>query len=52
MVNSQATKFTAEHIHDRIEAFVKWFVEDKMNFLSDDEFNEMILTLIKKTKTA
>lgn len=51
-VTSQATKFTADYIHDRIEAFVKWFIEEKMELLSDNEFNDIIDTVIKKTKSA
>ena len=50
-VKSPAHKFTPEHIHDRIEAFIDWFIEDKLLNLSDDEFQKMISTMIKKVKT-
>ena len=51
-VNSQATKFTPEHINDRIETFVEWFIEEKLKFLSDDEFNQKIEAMIQQEKTA
>ena len=51
-VNSQATKFTPEHINDRIETFVEWFIEEKLKFLSDDEFNQKIEAMIRQEKTA
>ena len=50
-VQSPATKFTPDHIHDRIEAFVKWFVDEKINVITDEEFDKMISTLVKKVKT-
>ena len=32
---------------DRIEAFLEWFVNDKLAHLTDEEFNMTIATLIK-----
>ena len=29
-VNSQATKFSPDHVNERIEAFLKWFIGEKM----------------------
>lgn len=51
-VNSQATKFTAEHVDERIEAFVDWFTLTKLAELSDEEFAQIVTTLIKGKKTA
>ena len=46
-VNSQATKYSAGHVDERIEAFLEWFVDDKLKKLEDDEFDDMVATLIK-----
>lgn len=46
-VNSQATKFTTDFVHERMEAFLKWFVTDKLANLSDEEYDETVATLIK-----
>merc|ERR1719150_772214 len=51
-VNSQATKFTVEHVDNRIEAFLEWFIKEKLEPLSDEEFNLAIMTLIKKKSQA
>merc|ERR1719273_2602371 len=51
-VNSQATKFSVDHVNDRIEAFLKWFVDDKLKNLDDSEYSETIATLIKMKKAA
>lgn len=51
-VNSQATKFTPDHVDQRIEAFLDWFVNEKLANLSDDEFNLTIGTLIKMKSQA
>ena len=51
-VNSQATKFTADHVNERIEAFLKWFVDEKLANLEDNEFNHFVDTLIKAKKEA
>jgi len=51
-VNSQATKFTTDHVDSRIEAFLEWFINDKLGKLSDDEFNTTITTLIKMKSQA
>jgi nardilysin len=46
-VNSQATKFSADHVNERIEAFLQWFVDNKLKKLEDEEFNHFVTTLIK-----
>ena len=51
-VQSPATKFTSDHIHERIEQFVKWFCEEKIKVMSDDEFNQRICTFKKAVVTA
>ena len=48
----QATKFTADFVDDRIEAFVSWFLADKVNNLSDEEYAEVVSTLVKMQKQA
>jgi secreted Zn-dependent insulinase-like peptidase len=52
-VNSQFANstFTAKYVHDRMESFIKWFLEDKMKHLTDGEFNDKINTLIKDKQT-
>jgi hypothetical protein len=37
----QATKFSAEHVDSRIEAFVDWFTDDKLANLSDEDFSQV-----------
>ena len=37
-----------EHVDNRIEAFLEWFIKEKLETLSDEEFNLAIMTLIKK----
>jgi len=51
-VNSQATKFSADHVNERIESFLTWFVEDKLANLKDEEFDHFVDTLIKAKKEA
>ena len=51
-VQSPATKFTPDYIHERIEHFVKAFCEEKMKVLSDDEFDQRIRTLKNSAVTA
>ena len=51
-VQSPATKFTSDYIHERIEHFVKWFCEEKIKLMSDDEFNQRICTFKKAVVTA
>ena len=46
-VNTQATKFSADHVNARIEAFLEWFIEEKLGNLDDAEFEETVATLIK-----
>ena len=46
-VNTQATKFSADHVNGRIEAFLEWFIEEKLGNLDDAEFEETVATLIK-----
>ena len=48
----QATKFTADFVDERIEAFVSWFLEDKVKNLSDEEYAEVVSTLVKMQKQA
>jgi len=51
-VNSQATKFTADHVQERIEVFLDWFVNDKLAKLTDEEYEETVATLVKTQTTA
>ncbi len=37
-----------EHVDNRIEAFLEWFIKEKLEKLSDEEFNLAIMTLIKQ----
>ena len=46
-VNTQATKFTPDHVDTRIEAFLEWFVREKLEQLDDEEFNQAVTTLVK-----
>jgi len=39
-------------VDSRIEAFLEWFINDKLGKLSDDEFNTTITTLIKMKSQA
>ena len=48
----KATKFTAEHVDSRIEAFIDWFTDEKLANLSDDDFNQIVTSLIKAKKAA
>ena len=48
----QATKFSADHVDDRIEAFVEWFIQEKLEKLTDEEYQSVISTLVKTQKTA
>ena len=48
----QATKFTADFVDERIEAFVSWFLEDKVKNLSEEEYAEVVSTLVKMQKQA
>ena len=48
----QATKFTADFVDERIEAFVDWFLGDKLKKLEDAEYESTIATLVKAQKTA
>ena len=36
-----------EHVDNRIEAFLEWFVKEKLEVLSDGEFKKTIMTLVK-----
>ena len=45
-VNSQATKFTADFVDERIEAFLSWFCTEKLSNLTNEDFNSAITTLI------
>ena len=51
-VNSQATKFSPDHVDSRIEAFLDWFVNEKLKELSDEEFDTAITTLVKMKSQA
>ena len=48
----QATKFTPEFVDERIEAFVDWFIGDKLSKLTDGDYETAIATLVKEQKTA
>ena len=45
-VNSQATKFTADFVDERIESFLNWFCHEKLVNLSTEDFNSAITTLV------
>ena len=45
-VNSQATKFTADFVDERIESFLNWFCHEKLVNLSNEDFNSAITTLV------
>lgn len=51
-VNSQATKYTPDHVDQRIEAFLEWFLTEKLGQLTDEEFDTTIATLVKMKKTS
>ena len=51
-VNSQATKFTVDHVDERIEAFLDWFIGEKLKNLADDDFQQSVATLVKALSTA
>lgn len=51
-MNSQASKFTIDHVDSRIEAFIDWFIDEKLAKLSDQVFKGMVTTLIKMKKAA
>jgi nardilysin len=46
-VTTQATKFTADFVDQRIETFLKWFVNDKLQNLTNDEYKATVDSLIK-----
>jgi secreted Zn-dependent insulinase-like peptidase len=46
----QATKFTPDHVDERIEAFIYSFLNKKLQNLSDEEFNTAVQTLIKQNR--
>ena len=35
------------HVDTRIEAFLEWFVREKLEQLDDEEFNQAVTTLVK-----
>ena len=37
---------------ERIEAFFKWFLEDKLANMDPDEYQQMLVTLVKLKKAA
>jgi len=45
-VRTQATKFSADYVDGRIETFLKWFVTDKLQNLTDDEYKSTVDSLI------
>jgi nardilysin len=51
-VNTQATKFSVDHVDTRIESFLEWFVNDKLAKITDEDFNDVIRTLIKQKSQA
>ncbi|XP_049824034.1 nardilysin isoform X2 [Aethina tumida] len=50
MINTQATKYTTQHIDSRIESFVK-HVRNLLKRLKKDELEELKTTLIKMKRT-
>ena len=52
ILSFQASKFTPEHLDERIEAFFKWFLEDKLANMESDEYQQMVDTLVKLKKAA
>ena len=48
----QSSKFTPEHLDERIEAFFKWFLEDKLANMEPEEYQQMVDTLVKLKKAA
>ncbi|TRY68749.1 hypothetical protein TCAL_02496 [Tigriopus californicus] len=49
---SQASKFSAEHVDSRIEAFMEWFLNERLAKMDQQEFDEVRETLVKLKKTA
>ena len=45
-VRTQATKFTADYVDERIETFLKWFATDKLPNITDSEFKATVDSLI------
>merc|ERR1712062_362161 len=45
-VRTQATKFTADFVDQRIETFLKWFVTDNLQKLTNDEYKATVDSLI------
>ncbi len=48
----QASKFSPEFLDERVEAFLKWFVEDKLVNMKPEEFQQMLDTMVKLKKAA
>ena len=48
----KATKFSADHVDERIEVFLEWFVKEKLKNLTVDEFNSTVKTLITERSQA
>ena len=47
----QATKFTADHVDERIEAFIDWYVNDKLKVRYSEKatkISHFVLTLLTK----
>eukprot|EP00095_Tigriopus_kingsejongensis_P008652 maker-scaffold537_size144400-snap-gene-0.25 protein:Tk08652 transcript:maker-scaffold537_size144400-snap-gene-0.25-mRNA-1 annotation:"PREDICTED: nardilysin-like" len=51
-VCAQASKFAPDHVDERIEKFFQWLREEKLKTMANEEFQEMVQSLIKVKKTA
>ena len=53
MIYFQATKFTADHVDERIEAFIDWYVNDKLKVRYSEKatkISHFVLTLLSNFK--
>ena len=53
MIYFQATKFTADHVDERIEAFIDWYVNDKLKVRYSEKatkISHFVLTLLSNLK--
>ena len=48
----QASKFSEEHLDERIEAFFSWFLEEKLANMDPAEYQQNLDTLVKLKKEA
>ena len=42
--NFQASKFTPDHVDERIDNFLDWFLKEKLKDMSEDEFQASIMS--------